>query len=177
MPQKYYIREAARKRSPKPSVTMKRNRKILSITLLITLMSVGFLFYLKFYYPKNKDTIMHRLKISLFDENDITVKGDGVKINDNAIKVTWDSDCVPEKVIWENGEKVGVIDNEYGPQGFDVYYYDKLIGSTGHWKTNNWHTHSYTIELHYLDANHTIGFNFKADGPNQTIEKDIHLEK
>lgn len=155
---------------------MNRNRKILLVLIVLILLSSGFLFYLKFYYPNNQDTAIQRLKILLFNENHFTVEGDGVKINDNAIKVTWSSDFVEDKVIWENGKKIGVIDNEYSPQGFDVYYYDKLIGSVGHMKTNNWHTHNYKIVLHYLDANHTIGFDFIANGPNQKTEKNIHQE-
>jgi len=153
---------------------MKRNHKMLFVLIGFILLSTVFLFYLKFYYPNNKDTALQRLKILIFDENHITVEGDGIKINDNAIKVTWSSEFVEDKVIWENGDKVGIINNEYDPQSFNVYYYDKLIGSVGHMKTNNWHTHNYKIELHYLDANHTIGFDFTADGPNQITEKNIH---
>lgn len=153
---------------------MSRKRKILSIVLVFILMITGFLFYLKFYYPNNVDTVLLRVKLSLFDENYITVKGDSVKINDNEIKVTWSCDGVKERVIWENGEKVGVIENEYGPQNFKVFYYGKLIGHAGNWKTNNWHTHSYIIELHYLDANHTIGFDFKAIGPDDICRTNIH---
>ncbi len=154
---------------------MKMKRKLI-IASVFLLLVVGFLVYLKFYYPKNRDTLLHRLKIALFDENSITVRGDGVKINDNAIKVTWSSEFIKEKVIWENGEKVGEIDNEYGPQGFNVYYYDQLIGGLDHMKTNNWHTHHYSIKLHFLDANHTMGFDFRAYGPNSRIEKNVRKE-
>lgn len=154
-----------------------RKRKLLSIAILFVLIGTGFLFYLKFYYPNNRDTALQRLKIMLFNENAISVRGDGVKINDNAIKVIWHSDLVEDRVIWDKGKRVGVIDNEYGPQSFEVLYYNKRIGFASHMKTNNWHTHSYHFKVHFLDAHHTIGFDFRADGPNQRIEKNISIKK
>ncbi|MDC0257849.1 hypothetical protein OAK35_03795 [Crocinitomicaceae bacterium] len=143
---------------------------------MLVLFGTTFLFYLKFFYPDNKDTALHRLKILLFDENNIVVMAAENEIDERAIKVTWSSDFVKSKVIWKNGKKVGAVDNEYGPQGFEVFYYNKLIGGVSHMKTNNWHTHSYKIELHYLDTNKTIGFDFTAVGPNRKTEKNIGMK-
>lgn len=153
----------------------KRNQ--ISLAIVCVLFTTGFLIYLKFYYPNNQDTGLQRLKIMLFDENYLAVQGDGVKINENEIKVIWNSERRKGKVIWENGEKVGVIGNEYGPQNFEVFYYNKRIGGVSHMKTNNWHTHSYHIKVHFLDAKHTVGFDFRADGPNQKTEKNISESK
>ena len=153
---------------------MKYKRKLLLTAVVLSLAVTPFLFYLKFYYPSNQDTVLHRLRISLFDENYISVHGDGVKINDDKITVVWSSQFVKNKIIWKNGKQVDEIDNEYGPQGFTVYYYGELVGSVGHMKTNNWHTHSYKIKLHYLDSSHTIGFDFSADGPNHYRLCDIY---
>lgn len=155
---------------------MKRNRKTLISAIALVWITAGFLFYLKFYYPSNQDTILHRVKIGFYDENYISVRGDGVKIMDDKIKVVWSSDFVKDKVIWEKGKHVGTIENEYGPQGFSVYYSDQLIGHVTHMKTNNWHTHSYRIKLKFLDANHTMGFDFRADGPNRLSLDDVHLD-
>ncbi len=154
---------------------MSRKRKILSTVFIIILLCAGFLFYLKFYYPNNQDTALQRLKIFLFDENNITVEGDGVKISDDGIKVIWSSEVVKGKVIWENEEQVGSIENVYGPQTFSVYYYNRLVGTAYHLETSNWHTHDYTIKLHFLDANHTVGFDFNAEGPDRLTLKTIHI--
>ena len=111
----------------------------------------------------------------LFDENPLSVKvDDGLDVN--AVKVTWQSESGKETVIWQNGEKVNAIGNEYGKQTFKVYYQDQLLGEVHQFKTNNWHTHIYKVQVHYLKNADVLVFDFSADGPNK-VKKENEVKE
>lgn len=150
---------------------MKKKLKLYGFIFII--LSVVFFLFLKFYPIPQKNTFLYRTKLVLFDENPITVTGDGVKLNDDAIRVSWQTDFTKETIIWENGEQQTSINNEYGNHIFKVYYYDSLVGQVVHLRTNNWHAHHFHFHLHYLNVDHDIGFDFMADGNNGYEETDI----
>lgn len=112
----------------------------------------------------------------LFDENPLSVKvEDG--LDPNAVKVTWQSESGKETVIWQNGEKVNTIGNEYGKQTFKVYYQDQLLGKRHQFKTNNWHTHIYKVQVHYLFDSDIVVFDFSAEGPDKVKEENVGQEQ
>lgn len=112
----------------------------------------------------------------LFDENPLSVKvEDGLNVN--AVKVTWQSESGKETVIWQNGEKVNVIGNVYGPQQFRVYYHDQFLGGVSQMKTNNWHTHTYKVQVHYIYDSDIVVFDFSAEGPDEEKKENVGKEQ
>ena len=49
--------------------------------------------------------------------------------------------------IFKNGKQVMDIPYDYGKQRLAIYYDNNFIGELGHWQTNHYHVHDYSIRL------------------------------
>jgi hypothetical protein len=69
------------------------------------------------------------------------------------------------KVIYKNGKQLCDIPYDYGKQRLNVYYDNVKIGSLGHWRTNGYHVHTYTINL--VKKNGKISIKGSIKGPDE----------
>jgi hypothetical protein len=77
-------------------------------------------------------------------------------------------------IIYENGKQISEIPYEYGPQDLVIYYDDKEIGTLGHWQTNGYHVHTYTITVKQL--NNQIVANTNMAGPDENFYRSLKRE-
>ena len=109
---------------------------------------------------RNQDDLLSKLQNLLINQNTVLVTGANINLEKVSIK------CIEtNQMIFENGKKVSNIENEYGGDNFEVFYDNKLIGKSGIFKTNWFHTHDYFFKINKLKND--LIFEFKVKGPNQ----------
>jgi len=121
----------------------------------------------KFSNFRNTSSFLSHISNILNDNNNIKVVCKN--INNQKLTIKWISEQSGDKLIFSDGKQSGRINNEYGKNGFIIYYKDKEICNCGHFKTNDWHTHDYYFSL---QNNHdTILLEFEASGPDYEFNK------
>jgi antitoxin component YwqK of YwqJK toxin-antitoxin module len=96
------------------------------------------------FISRESDSIFLRISNELFDNNRIELKCDGIETKD--VDVVWRSED-NEKVIIKSGRKINKIGNDYGPNELEVKISNNIVFKLGNWKTANWHTHNYRIDI------------------------------
>ncbi len=81
------------------------------------------------------------------------------------VKIEWSSggDLI---VLFEKGKDLRKVYKEYGENEFRIYYDSEFVGKFGQFKYNNWHGHTYKIELR-KDSIKEITFDVKVTGPDE----------
>ena len=137
----------------------------IKIGLLIILILISFYFSLPYFNGSNRfinylNYIFwgNRLDVSCtnnLNENNIVI------IFENEIALIQNRDSEQAKrmlhtkhpptlmrdTIFKNGEQVMDIPYDYGKQRLAVYYNNEFIGDLGHWQTNHYHVHDYSVRL------------------------------
>lgn len=133
-----------------------KHKTLLSILLITCTLFVSFCLV----NLRNQDNLIGKLQNLLINQNSVLVTGINIDLDKVSIK------CIESnRMIFENGKKVSNIENEYGGDNFEVFYDDKLIGKSGIFKTNWFHTHDYFFKI--LKIKNELKFDFKVKGPNQ----------
>ena len=110
----------------------------------------------------NEDSVLGRISNQLNANNKITLECQGLEPSD--VDITWDTELSKSKTIIHEGQLIGKIGHEYGPNKFTVNINDKPILSFSHFKTNNWHYHNYDFSV--LIKGDSISIHFSAIGPD-----------
>lgn len=142
--------------------------RIIKLILILILSLVICVFVLKFISKnyRNSDSIMGRISNILNWNNNIYLTCKGINKEDINIVWYWE---FGHKTVMEKGLYSDKIGNEYGINSFDLYYKDKKIGSVGHFKTNNWHSHDYLINITKINSGYSI--DYECIGPDYDQSK------
>lgn len=117
---------------------------------------------------RNTDSILGRVSGLINRDNHIKVKSNSIDLSE--IEIVWTPEFNKSKTIYKNKKERGKIGHTYGSNTFIILHNQNEVIKTGHFKTNNWHSHDYDFNL---EKNHdSYILNFKAKGPDQTIKID-----
>lgn len=107
---------------------------------------------------------LNKNNIAIIFENEIALIQN--RDNERAIRLLHSKH--PPKLIrdtiFKNGKQLMDIPYDYGKQRLAVYYNNEFIGDLGHWQTNHYHVHDYTIRLKGYKG--IITLNGKIAGPD-----------
>ncbi len=117
---------------------------------------------LRFHTFKGDDNILDKLQATFISRNKIIVTGKNIDLDKVIIKRCGEEDNV--QVVYQDGEQISSIENEYGYDSYDIYYNQQPVATAWIFKTNWWHKHSYYFEIEKLDT--TFRFNFSVTGPD-----------
>jgi hypothetical protein len=76
---------------------------------------------------------------------------------------------VIRETIYENGKQMADIPYDYGKLRLVIYYNGKEIGELGHWQTNFYYVHTYTIRVEPSDNG--IVVKTSMEGPDADFYK------
>ena len=65
----------------------------------------------------------------------------------DSLSVIWKGENIPPKQVFSSGNMTDGNLFSYGKNIFYIMYMSDTIGSFGHFKTNNWHSHEYYISI------------------------------
>ena len=123
--------------------------------------------YSIFYNDKIEINVSEELdieKIDLIFENEGWTNANRLtKDTNNSIEIN-DGEIIRTKVF-KKGTQIRDIPYSYGKQHLVVFYGNNKIGDFGHWKTNEYHTHTYKLNVFQNEKNIQISGNII--GPDQ----------
>lgn len=91
-------------------------------------------------------------------------------VDKNEIDVIWAPEIAKNKLVISKGNQIDKIGYEYGRNSFELQIAPNLKFSVGHFKTNNWHSHRYYIDVEKDKSGFEI--KFTAKGPNQFTSRN-----
>jgi len=134
--------------------------RILKIFIGTGILIIGLTIFSKIIFKSfvNSDTLINKIGCRLFEFNTINVKSTfNLDLKKIQIKIG-------ERIVFKNSQQQNRIGQEYGHTILDIYYDDLIIAEVGHFKTNNWYTNEYEIEIS-KNENHLV-VNHKIRGPS-----------
>jgi len=141
---------------------------------LIIISSFGLLAAISLYYysksVKDEDYIITKITSRFFDFNEFEVRVDS-KLDINNFKIINQNSG---KTIFKNGQASKGIKNDYGHCIFELYWKEKRVYEFGHFKSNNWHTNSYILEVDY--ENNELNLDLTIEGPDRS-EMDLFFKR
>lgn len=161
---------------------LRKLKKILLISFLISLMCIGTLLHPSFNGTNKFINYLHSIvyddnlevncskgleqeKVRLIFENNLALIENRNPEKARRIQKRSRIQKIIRLVIFEGGKQVTEIPYDYGKQRIVVYYDDQKIGEFGHWKTNGYHIHDYIVNL-TID-NEIITLSGGIKGPDQ----------
>lgn len=105
----------------------------------------------------NTDTIVHKIGCRLFELNTISIEADS-SIDLNQVHIV-----INGHPVFEEGEQVNRVGQEYGHRVFEIYHKEVLIAEVGHFRRNNWYTNQYVFDL--SQSGESISVEHQIDGP------------
>lgn len=146
----------------KDSLADNRKRRV-SIALFAALSLI--LIMVMYTLPTNE--ILHRLLAS----NEIQVSV-SPRINASDIAVSWWNEARSDTVVvYHSGSEQASIPYEYGMNYFSVKHRDSIVAVFKHFKTNNWHAHTYSFEV--LETDGQTSVNLAVNGPDHLMVQRI----
>ena len=93
------------------------------------------------------------------------LKVTSTSIDLNNIEIMWSTEFNPSKLVYKNRNAIDKIGYIYGSNNFTIKYNQQEILKTGHFKTNNWHSHDYLFSIEVDKASYIV--TFIAKGPDK----------
>lgn len=161
---------------------MKKFKKILLISFFLPLIGAGVFLHPSFNGTNRYINYLHSIvyndkvevncskeldyqKIRLVFENELALIENRNSEEVKRIEERSRSQKIMRLVIFESGNQVNKIPYDYGKQRIVIYYDNLKIGEMGHWKTNRYHIHDYTVNLTMVDG--TVLLSGGIKGPDQ----------
>lgn len=144
---------------------MKLPTKTLSFLVVLGIV-IGFKEAIKQF--RNTDTILGRVSGLINRDNHIKVESNTIDLSE--IEIVWGPEFNKSKSIYKNKKETGRIGHIYGSNTFTILHNQNEILKTGHFKTNNWHSHNYEFNLEKYNDLYIL--NFEAKGPDQAMRID-----
>lgn len=146
-------------------------KRLISIFIVGTAIIISAKYFSKPFI--NHDTILGRISNVLNTNNLVKLKCVGLA--KSSINISWSSEMNNSEKIIQEGEKVGKVGHEYGPNNFLVSINNMPGISFSHFKTNNWHAHNYSFRI--IAIQDSISICFSAIGPDpQEYTKKIAVK-
>jgi hypothetical protein len=142
--------------------------KNIVISTMIILLIIGYFSLKHISKPyRNTDTVLGRISNILNENNTIHLVCEG--ISKSSVDINW-KHYLREKTIFRRGIKRNSIGNEYGKNTFVVKVNGLFEETLVHYKSNNWYSHDYQIEIQKISPK-VYELRFKVNGPNSITER------
>lgn len=117
---------------------------------------------------RNTDSLLGRVSGLINRDNHIKIKSNSIDLSE--IEIVWTPEFKKSKTIYKNKKETGKIGHIYGLNSFTILHNQNEVIKTGHFKTNNWHSHDYEFNIEKYTNLYIM--NFEAKGPDQTMRID-----
>lgn len=135
-----------------------------TITTVILLLGILFGFKEAIKPFRNSDSILGRISNLINRNNHIKVQSNYFDLKE--VEIIWISEFDESRTVYKNGKEKEKIGHIYGHNRFIVKHREEEIIKSGHFKTNNWHSHDYIFIINTISDN-LYSINFIVDGPNE----------